>query len=85
MSEGTVLLGNIRLVAPKSIAEYTGSEVAQGKELITIEAEDFYERNDSSIHAVGEYDTSLSPLSAKEKVLNMLDGDSFKTAGQTIT
>ncbi len=85
MSEGTVLLGNIRLVAPESIAEYTGSQIAQGNELIEIEAEDFYERNDSSIHAVGEYDSSLSPLSSKEKVLNILDGDSFKTAGQTIT
>ena len=85
MSEGSVLLGNIRLVAPESIAEYSGSKVAEGKELIEIEAEDFYERNDSSIHAVGEYDSSLSPLSAKEKVLNILDGDSFKTAGQTIT
>ena len=85
MGEGTVLLGNIRLVAPEQIAEYTGSEIAAGKELIEIEAEDFYERNDSSIHAVGEYDASLSPLSAKEKVLNMLDGDSFKNAGQTIT
>ena len=85
MSEGSVLLGNIRLVAPESIAEYTGSAVAEGKALIEIEAEDFYKRNDSSIHAVGEYDSSLSPLSAKEKVLNILDGDSFKTAGQTIT
>jgi len=85
MSEGTVLLGNIRLVAPESISEYEGSKAAEGKELIEIEAEDFYQRNDSSIHAVGEYDSSLSPLSSKEKVLNILDGDSFKTAGQTVT
>ena len=85
MSEGTVLLGNIRLVAPQSIPEYKGSQTAEGKVRIDIEAEDFFERNDSSIHAVGEYDSSLSPLSAKEKVLNILDGDSFKTAGQSVT
>ncbi|MBP3618796.1 MAG: extracellular solute-binding protein [Lachnospiraceae bacterium] len=85
MSEGKVLLGNVRLSAPENIPEYTGSKEAEGKELITIEAEDFHERNDSSIHAVGEYDASLSPLSAKEKVLNILDGDSFKTAGQKVT
>ena len=85
MSEGTVLLGNVRLSAPVSIAEYSGFKIAEGKEFISIEAEDFFERNDSSIHAVGEYDASLSPLSSREKVLNILDGDSFKTAGQKVT
>lgn len=85
MGEGTVLLGNISLVAPQQIAGYNGSEEAYGDALIEIEAEDFYERNDSSIHAAGEYDSVLSPVSSKEKVLNILDGDSFKTAGQTVT
>lgn len=85
MSEGTVLLGNVSLVAPKEIPAYAGSETAAGKELIVVEAEDFYERNDSSIHSAGEYDSAISPLSAKEKVLNILDGDSFDTAGMTAT
>lgn len=85
MSEGTVLLGNLSLAAPKAVLEYSGSEKASGSELIEIEAEDFYERNDSAIHAAGEYDSVLSPVSSKEKVLNILDGDSFKAAGQTIT
>lgn len=86
MTEGTVLLGNISLVAPEKITAYNGTEKASGAApLITIEAEEFYKRNDSSIHATGEYDSSLSPLSSKEKVLNVLDGASFKTAGQTVT
>ncbi len=85
MGEGTVLLGNISLVAPTEIEEYVVSKEAPGEALIEIEAEDFYERNDSSIHAAGEYDSKISPVSSKEKVLNILDGDSFKTAGQTIT
>lgn len=34
---------------------------------------------------MGEYDSSLYPLSAKETVLNTVDADSFKTAGQTIS
>ncbi len=85
MGEGTVLLGNISLVAPTNIPEYTGSKEASGEALIEIDAEDFFERNDSSIHAAGEYDSALSPVSSKEKVLNILDGDSFKTAGQTVT
>ena len=85
MGEGSVLLGNISLEAPVEVADYTGSPKASGEALIEIEAEDFYERNDSSIHAAGEYDSAVSPVSSKEKVLNILDGDSFKTAGQTIT
>lgn len=85
VNEGTFLLGNITLEAPQQIASYTGSEKAEGDALITIEAEDFYERNDSSIHATGEYDSAVAPLSAKETVLNTIDEDSFSEAGQTIT
>lgn len=85
VDEGTLMLGNITLAAPKSVAEYTGSEKADGKELITIEAENFYGRNDSSIHATGEYDKRLSPLSATSKLLNVTDEDSFNTAGQRVT
>ncbi len=83
--EGTILLGNITLKAPKAVPEYTGSQKASGNALITIEAEDFTERNDSSIHAVGEYDSAISPLSATETVLNLIDEESFNTAGQTVT
>lgn len=85
MSEGALLLGNVTLTAPETVAAYTGSVAAEGKEKIVIEAEDFYERNDSAIHATGEYDAAVHPLSAHEKVLNVLDGDSFNTAGQSVT
>ncbi len=85
VKEGTLLLGNLSLVAPKEVPEYTQSQKAEGKELIVIEAEDFAERNNSSIHAAFEYDNSLSPLSSKEKVLNIIDEASFDTAGQKVT
>lgn len=85
VNEGTFLLGNLTLAAPKRTPAYAGSQVAAGKELIVIEGEDFYERNNSSIHAAGEYDSAVSPLSARETVLNTVDSDSFKNAGQEIT
>ncbi len=85
MQEGSVLLGNISLSAKKSTPEYKGSLKAEGDELIVIEAEDFYTRNSSSIHATGEYDSSLSPISATKTVLNIVDADSFNKPGQTIT
>lgn len=85
VSEGSFLLGNVTLSAPETVAEYTVSSPAPGSELITIQGENFYLRNDSSIHAIGEYDSALYPLSATETVLNTVDSDSFKTAGQSIT
>lgn len=85
VSEGNFLLGNIYLEAPEEVPAYTGSEKAPGKTLITIQGEDFYLRNDSAIHAIGEYDGALYPLSATETVLNTVDSDSFKTAGQSVT
>ncbi len=85
VSEGKFLLGNITLEAPEDVPEYTGSRQAPGSELITIQGEKFYLRNDSSIHATSEYDGALYPLSSGETVLNTVDGDSFKTAGQTVT
>lgn len=85
IQEGTLLLGNISLEAPGDVAEYAGSTKAEGNALITIEAEDFYQRNDSSIHAIGEYGSSLSPLSATTTVLNIIDEDSFNEAGQMVS
>jgi len=85
VQEGTVLLGNITLSGKDEVPAYQGSNVASGDALIMIEGEDFFERNDSSIHAVGEYDSSLSPLSVTSTVLNVVDEDSFNEAGQTIT
>lgn len=85
VSEGSFLFGNITLEAPAELAAYTGSDAAQGEEIIVIEGEDFYIRNDSSIHAVGEYDTAITPTYYKETVLNTVDEDSFNEAGQTIT
>ncbi|MCR5331144.1 MAG: extracellular solute-binding protein, partial [Lachnospiraceae bacterium] len=85
VTEGHFLIGNLRLVAPYKTANYTGSQAADGDALITIEAEDFYLRNDSSIHAIGEYDTAITPTYLKETKLNTIDEASFNEAGQTIT
>lgn len=85
VQEGTFLLGNIELAAPTTVASYTSSEAAEGSELITIQGEEYAETNDSSIHAVAEYDTSVDPYATKETILNTLDSDSFDEAGQKVT
>ncbi len=85
VQEGTVLLGGLTLSAPKTVTAYTSSAKAEGNALITIEAEDFFERNNSSIHAVGEFSPKINPISAKSTVLNVVDEDSFSNPGQCIT
>lgn len=85
VGEGTFLLGGLRLVAPFETESYTGSEVAEGDALITLQGEDFTSANDSSIHGVVEYDTSLLPYEVSDTVLNTIDSDSFDTAGQRVS
>ena len=87
VTEGGFLLGGLTLLSPDSgiIPEYAGSVYAAGNALIEIEGEDFAYRNDSAIHSVAEYDTSLSPFEVKHSALNTIDSDSFKKAGQRVT
>ena len=84
VNEGSFLLGSLELVAPFETEEYKGSEVATGNALITIQGEDIFEANSSSIHGVTEFDTSIYPYKAVDTVLNTLDSGSFDTAGQQV-
>lgn len=85
VTEGSILIGNMYLEKVTEIPAYTTSEVAAGSEIITIQAEDFALRNDSSIRAVAEYDTAVEPYKVSDTVLNTIDKDSFKDPGQKIT
>ncbi len=85
VNEGNFLLGALILAAPEQIPAYTESRKAEGQELIELQGEDFTYRNDSAIHGIAEYDTSLSPYEVKDTVLNTIDSDSFASAGQKVT
>ena len=85
IKEGNFLLGNLTLEAPATIEKYTGSEKAEGSKKIETQGENYYTTNDSAVHAVVEYDSSLDPYEVKDTVLNTLDSDSFGTAGQRVT
>ena len=85
VSEGSVLIGNMYLEPVEEVSEYTGSEEAAGSGLITIQGEGFTYRNDSSIRAVAEFEADLDPYEVTDTLLNTIDKDSFKTAGQKVT
>lgn len=82
---GNFLLGGLTLSAPKEIPAYTGSQVAEGAAMIDLQGEEFSSSNDSSIHGVAEYDSSVTPYEVSDTVLNTLDSDSFDAAGQSVT
>ncbi len=84
VTEGSLLLGNLYLTKETVIPQYEKA-VIDGEGLMIIEGENIDLRNDSSIRATCEFDTALTPYETKNKVLNVLDGASFKDAGQRIT
>lgn len=82
---GSFLLGSLILSAPQEVPEYTGSQAAAGSALIDLQGEDYTSTNDSSIHAMAEYDASVTPYEVSETVLNTLDSDAYNAAGQTVS
>jgi len=82
---GSFRLGAISLTAPEDIPEYKVSEKAKGSAIVDIQGEDYSSTNDSSIHAVVEYDASITPYELSSTVLNSLDSDSFDKAGESVT
>ena len=84
VESGAFLLGDVTLCTTEQIASYPGAQSAPGNELIQLQAEDFSFTNDSSIHGLTEFDTSVVPYEVKKTRLNVVDADSFDTAGQTI-
>ena len=85
VKSGSFLFGSLTLTAPEKIPEYTGSQTANGSELIPIEGEDFFSANESSIHAIAEFDPRVVPYKVTESELNTIDSDSFDSAGQNLT
>lgn len=85
VESGDFLLGAVKLCETEVVPEYTGSQVAAGNALIPIQGEDYSYTNDSSIHAMTDYDTAVVPYEVKDTKLNVVDGDSFDTAGQMIS
>ena len=82
--EGEFYLDEISLLAPKELEVRNDYEKAEGNSLIIIEAEDFTFSNDSSVHAISEYDTNVSPIIESKSILNVLDSTAFNTAGQKV-
>ncbi|MCQ2458222.1 MAG: extracellular solute-binding protein [Clostridia bacterium] len=85
VKEGSFLPGGLTLAAPESVPEHTACPAAEGDALIILQGEDFTCSNDSSVHAVMEYDTAVDPYLVGDTVLNTIDSDSFDTAGQSVT
>lgn len=82
---GSFLLGAVILGAQEQVPAYTGSQTAAGDGLISLQGEGYSSTNDSSIHAMVEFDTGVTPYEVTDTVLNTLSPDSFNEAGQSVT
>ncbi len=82
--EGSVRIGGFTLKKQQTIETYKTGNKAEGDAMIELEAERPFLRNDSSIRPTCEFDCDLSPYNVKKKELNMVDGDSYKEAGQSL-
>lgn len=85
VDEGTFLFGGVTLCAAPVIPAYAGSPKAEGDALIVIQGEHFTSANDSSVHAVMEYDVAVEPYEVDHARMNTIDSDAFDTAGQAVT
>lgn len=85
LTEGSLMIGNIYLEAEPETAEVKTGTSAEGDNIITLQGAEPAYKNDSAIRATCEYDPDLDPYDAKTKVLNIIDGSSFSSAGQSVT
>jgi len=84
VSEGNFLLGDLTLKSPnRTLSAYVPGTVS-GTQMIVIEAENMTQRNASSIRAGSSFNVDMSPSNPTRRVLNHLDGSSFRTPGQRI-
>lgn len=81
--ESSMHIQSVIVTSPIELTSYEKEKV-DGDELIQIEAEDMTYKNDSSIRAGSLFDVDLTPYNSNDRVLNYLDSDSFKKAGQKV-
>lgn len=84
VQDGEIELSGMSLRAPVTVPAYEG-QVAEGDNLILIEAENIASRNESSIRGAGEFNAVLTPYDVEVRRINHLDGASFDSAGDTVT
>ncbi|KAB8127853.1 extracellular solute-binding protein [Gracilibacillus oryzae] len=83
LTEGNLLFKQVILQGPTELKPFEEQNV-EGNEYIEIEAERHTYKNDSSIRSAGSYNFDLTPYDTSDIVLNHINADSFKTAGQKL-
>lgn len=90
-TRGDLLLGNVYLEPPAEIDTYEQyrAELPEDdrsiKGMIRLEGEDFTTKSDLSIRSASERDLSLTPYHTTRRLINILEGDSWKKGGQAVT
>lgn len=92
LNEGYILLGTIKVmnqvVEMPTYETYLASNNEDSKninKIISLEAEDYQYKNRRGITAKYKRDPSVTPYKYKNRVLNVLSGDTFSTSGDRVT
>lgn len=84
LNDGEISIKGLKLKAKDQIPQYV-SNASVGTAIDIVEGEDIAERNSASIRAGAEFNPDLTPYNSTKRVMNYLDGSSFKTGGQRVT
>ena len=84
LQDGGCEITAVTLRAPYQVPAYVPGD-ASGTNIIVIEAERIFSRNESSIRGAGEFNALLSPYNNDNRMINFLDGASFDEAGDMVT
>ncbi len=82
--EGPFTLFGIEIANEIEVAETVGGGQS-GDALIVLEAEQVPMRNNPNIRPAADHDIRLTPYSAKQKVINYIEDNSYRYAGDTLS
>jgi len=93
LNEGSLLLGNITIgnTYERSMTyldyynSHSGATVIANSSILKIEAEDYTFESEQNIRSKYVRDSSLTPYTYKNRVLNVLDENSFRLSGDSVT
>lgn len=81
-------IGGIYFVPVSKISSYSetvkGKEIKHGTDTVTVEAEHYSLKSDSYIRSANVQKNTVTPYKTYKKMLNVLSGDSWNTAGQKV-
>ena len=83
--QGALAIRSLTLTSMPAADDGMATGEPSGQAITVIQGEDIAYKNDSTVRPAGQYNTALTPYSSRHIVMNMLDGNSFRQGGQSVS